>query len=201
MTGPDLAARCLGVMALAAASLVPLSGWAIETRPSPAQVQRAIEDGRAAAASRVPPDRLYAWFGGTGDLEPRGFLLSKLVGVKVMASHFALRGAQPGESDLRQIVEEPSLLVSVIIFGSRPDFAVDSYMVLIQDGKVVKPLRVRFDGRAERSAAWPQAPAYRAKVVASFAYTDFNPLAQTKVGVYPAGGGEVSFDLDLSRID
>jgi hypothetical protein len=187
-------------MALAAA-LAPASARAIEMQPSPAQVQAAIDDGRAAAAARVPPDRLYAWFGGAGDLEPRGFLLSKLVGVKVMASHFALRGALPGEADIRQILDEPSLLVSVIIFGSRPDFALDSYMVLIQDGKVVKPLRVRFDGTAERSRVWPQAPAYRAKVVASFAYADFNPRAQTKVAVYPAGGGEVSFDLDLNRID
>lgn len=200
MTTPSLTAPWLG-LAVAAAVLAPVPARAIETQPSPSQIQKAIEDGKAAAAARLPPDRLYAWFGGAGDLEPRGFLLSKLVGVKVMASHFALRGAQPAESDVRQIVEEPSLLVSVTIFGSRPDFALDSYMVLIQKGKVVKPLRVRFDGQAERSAAWPQAPAYRAKVVASFAYADFDPVAPTRVAVYPAGGGEVSFDLDLSRID
>lgn len=190
-----------GVLALAVAVMIPEAGWSIETQPSRVQIDAALEAGRSAAAARTPPDRLYAWFGSADDLQPRGFLLSKLGGLKVMASHFALRGAMPGEADIRQILAETSLLLSVVLFGDRPDFAADSYMVLIQAEKVVKPLRVRFDGQAQRTRIWPQRPAYQAKVVASFAYADLDSMAQTRVAVYPAGGGEVTFDLDFSRIE
>ena len=91
-------------------------------------------------------------------------------------------------------------LISATIFGNVPTFAVDSYMVLDQAGKTIKPVTIRFDGQATRSAAWPEAPRFKAKVVASFAYADFDPQAPTTVTVFPANGGEVAFSLDLSTI-
>jgi len=59
---------------------------------------------------------------------------------------------------------------------------------------------VRFDARANRSAAWPESPRYKAKVVASFAYDDFDPAAPTTVTIFPANGGEVTFPLEFSQI-
>ena len=93
------------------------------------------------------------------------------------------------------------MLVNAVIFGDDPSFATDSYMLLDQKGKTIKPVTVRFDERAERSAAWPDRPRFKAKVVASFAYTDFDPSATTTITVYPAHGGEVSFSLDFARIE
>jgi hypothetical protein len=61
-------------------------------------------------------------------------------------------------------------------------------------------MNVRFDGQASRSAAWPEPPRFKAKVVASFAYTDFDPTAQTTITVFPANGGEVTFPLDFSQL-
>jgi hypothetical protein len=162
-------------------------------------VAQAIERGRAAAAAKTPPDRLYAWFGSEEDLQPRGFLMTKMAGLAVMATHFALRSERPSEADIHQILDDPTLLVSVTIYGPRPNFAVDAYMVMTQAGRAIKPTRVRFDGQAARTSVWPQAPAYRAKVVATFAYADFDPLAATTLSVFPASGGEMSFPLDLSH--
>ncbi|MGE3152620.1 MAG: hypothetical protein AB7G48_06030 [Nitrospiraceae bacterium] len=176
-------------------------GLAIQIEPSPAAVAAAMQRGKEAAEARVPPDRLYAWFGSEQELEPRGFLLSKLVGITVMTSHFALRGQTPSRSDIDQILAEQTCLVTVHLFGERPDFARDTYLVMDQGGKIVKPQHVRFDGQAARTSVWPKAPAYRAKVVASFNYADLDPLAQTRLLVYPARGGEVTFDLDFSLID
>ena len=51
-----------------------------------------------------------------------------------------------------------------------------------------------------RSAAYPESPRFKAKVVASFAYTDFDPTAQTTISIFPANGGEVTFPLDFSKI-
>lgn len=173
---------------------------AIELDPSPSQIAAALARGKNAAQRRVPPDQLYTWFGATEDLKPKGFLLTKLDGVTVMATHFYLRGEEPSAEEVAQIVGEKTLLVNVILFGERPDFAMDSYMVLEQGSRAVKPVNVRFDGRAARSSIWPNSPKFRAKVVASFAYADLDSHATSKLSVFPRSGGEVSFTLELSQI-
>lgn len=174
---------------------------AIDVQPSATQIQAALQRGKHAAEQRIPPDRLYAWFGGNGELQPRGYLMTKVGGLAVMATHFSLRSATPTEDEIAQILAGKTLLVSATIYGERPTFAQDSYMVLDQAGRTIKPVTVRFDGQAARSSVWPKSPAYRAKIVASFAYADFDPKAQTKLLVFPSEGGQVTFDLDFSRIE
>jgi hypothetical protein len=174
---------------------------AIELQPTPDQIRTALERGKAAAVARQPPDRLYAWFGANDELQPRGFLMTKLVGLTVMSAHFALRSEIPNETEIEQILREPTLLVSVVVFGDRPTFAVDSYMVMVQRERTIKPVKVRFDGQASRTSVWPNAPAYRAKIVGSFRYDDLDPKAPTRLSVFPGGGKEVSFDLDFSKIE
>ncbi|MGH7233200.1 MAG: hypothetical protein ACREJU_17855 [Nitrospiraceae bacterium] len=174
---------------------------AIDVQPTPVQIATALERGNAAAASRTPPDRLYAWFGSSQELEPRGFLMTKIAGLRVLATHFALRGQTPTDSDIRRILDDEVLLISVTLFGDRPTFAVDSYMLLFQSGHTLKPAKVRFDGQATRTAVWPQRPAYQAKVVAAFRYADLIPDAKTRLSVFPPDGGEISFDLDFATIE
>jgi len=128
-------------------------------------------------------------------------LVTKIGALSVMATHMALRGLQPSEADVAQILDAQTMLVSTVIFGDTPNFAVDSYIVLEQGGKVIKPVTVRFDAQAERSVMWPKSPQYRAKVVASFAYRDFDPMAQTMISVLPATGGEASFPMSFVEID
>jgi hypothetical protein len=173
---------------------------AIEIQPSQEQIQAALDRGAEAAKQHSPPDIFYTRFGGTDDLHPSGFLITKLASLSVMATHMGLRGVQPAEADVTQALDGKTMLVSATIFGNVPNFAVDSYMVLDQGGKTIKPLTVRFDGMASRSAAWPNPPRFKAKVVASFAYADFDPLAPTTITVFPANGGEVAFPLDFAQI-
>ena len=127
--------------------------------------------------------------------------MTKVGSLVVLANHMALRALKPGEQEIAQVLANKSLLVNVVIFGDRPNFAVNSYVVLEQNGRTIKPENVRFDARAERSAVWPQRPAYRAKVIALFAYADLDPHAKTKLMVFPSGGGEVTFDLDFAEIE
>src|SRR2546430_16022502 len=79
-----------------------------------------FRSGKVAAAARTPPDRLYAWFGSTNELEPRGFVMTKLAGLTVMATHFALRSATLSDAEINGILEERTLLISLSIFGDRP---------------------------------------------------------------------------------
>ena len=189
---------CMGVVALSGLLAVP--AYAIEVHPTAEQIQAALDRGKEAAQKRTPPDTFYVRFGATDELHPSGFLVTKLGGLSVMAAHMALRGIQPGEADIRQVLEGQTILVSTVIFGNVPNFAVDSYMVFDQGGKTIKPVTVRFDGVADRSAAWPETPRFKAKVIASFNYADFDRHANTTITVYPANGGEASFNVDFSQI-
>lgn len=189
------------LLCVAALSCLPhVSAHAIDVHLTEEQVQTALELGKEAAQKRSPPDMFYVRFGATDELHASGFLITKLVGLSVLATHMALRGIQPSEVDVTQVLEGRTMLVSTVIFGNVPNFALDSYMVFDQGGKTIKPVTVRFDGVADRSAAWPESPRFKAKVVASFKYTDFDPRAKTTITVYPATGGESSFHIDFSGI-
>ena len=190
----------LSVGVLVSSSFLPVSVHAIEVHPTAEQIQAALDQGKEAAQRQSPPETFYVRFGATDELHSNGFLIAKLSGLSVMATHMALRGIQPSKTDVTQILEGQSLLVSTVIFGNVPNFALDSYMVFDQGGKTVKPVTVRFDGVASRSAAWPEHPRYTAKVVASFNYADFDPNAKTTITVFPANGGESSFTVDFSQI-
>ena len=174
---------------------------AIDVYPSQAQIQTTLDRVKNAAARRQPPETWYARFGGGGDLDSGGFLVTKIGALSVLATHMALRGLEPSTADVALVMESPTMLVSTAIFGDDPSFAMDSYMVLDQGGKTIKPVMVRFDGQADRSAVWPERPRFKAKVVASFAYADFDPSAETTITVYPAHGRAVSFSLDFARIE
>lgn len=190
---------CVGIVALSA--FPPLSAHAIDLHPTAKHIQTAIAQGKEAAQQGKPPDSFYVRFGVRDEVQPRGFLITKIVALSVMATHMALRGIQPSETDVRQVLEAQTMLVSTVIFGNAPNFAVDSYMVLEQGGKVIKPVTVRFDAQADRSVVYPKSPRFKAKVVAWFNYGDFDPMAKTTITVYPATGGEASFPMNFVEID
>jgi hypothetical protein len=148
----------------------------------------------------MSPDSFYVRFGEADEVQPKGFLITKIGALSVMATHMALRGLQPGEADVTQVLEGNSMLISAVIFGHTPTFAADSYMLLNQEGKTIKPVMVRFDAQANRSVVWPKSPRFKAKVVASFNYADVDPKAKTSITVYPGIGGEWSVSLDFSEI-
>jgi len=196
--------RCaVGLILLATCCVVTIAS-AIEVQPSSDRVRQALEQGRAAAASRVPPVELYSWFGPpnepANEFRPRGFVMTKLSGLAVLSAHFALRSAEPTGEDLQRVLEEQLLQVSVTLYGDRRNFAQNTFLMLTQGDRKIMPAHVRSDAAAERTSAWPKSPAYRAKVIASFAYGDFDPRAKTQLSVFPRGGGELSFDLDFAAI-
>ncbi|MEP6960362.1 MAG: hypothetical protein ABI980_16675 [Nitrospirota bacterium] len=188
----------VGVVALSMFSHV--SAHAIEVHPTAKQVQTALDEGKEAAQKQRPPDSFYVWFGVSDHVHPRGFLVTKIGALSVMATHMALRGVEPSQADVTQILEDKTMLVSTVILGDTRNFAVNSYMVLEQGGKIIKPVTVRFDAQADRSAVWPMNPKFKAKVVASYNYADFDPTAETTITVYPATGGEASFSMKFLDI-
>jgi hypothetical protein len=181
--------------------MLALPSHAIEIQPTDEQIHSTVERGKAAARQRLSPDQLHTSFGSKEDLAPRGFIMTKLGSLLVMANHLALRDLSPTEQDITQILANDLLLVNVVIYGDRVNFAADSYVVMEQAGRTVKPASVRFDARGDRTVVWPQQPAYRAKIIAQFPYADLDMRAPTTLTVFPSSGGQVSFDLDFARIE
>ena len=110
---------------------LPVVFEAIEVRPTPAQIQAALEKGKATAEARKPPDRLYEWFGSFEEFEPRVFLMTKVSGLAVLSTHFALRSESPSNQDIQRILDERDVLISVMIWGDSPRFAMDGWIVMI----------------------------------------------------------------------
>jgi hypothetical protein len=175
---------------------------AIVQHPSQSQILEALEKGQEGARSKIPPNRLYWRFGSLDDdSQPHGFLMTRLSGIAVLSGHFSLRGEQPSSQDIQRVLNENVLQVVVMIFGKSPTFAMDSYLLLTQRDRLIKPDRIRFDARA--SLIKPEhggEPLYRAKIVATFPYGTFDLEAPTTIKVFPGTGGEVIFDLDFSAI-
>ncbi len=199
--------RCAHPLALAVvtavASVVGMANIssAIEVHPTQAQVRAAIEQGKRASVEHRPPDVFYVRFEATDGQQASGYLVTKLGGVSVMSAHMALRGLDPNESDIAHVLENPTMLISAVIVGDHPSFAENSYMVLDQGSRVIKPITVRADGQADRSAAWPQSPRFQARVVALFNYADFDPRVPTTISVFPASGGEIRFSVDFAHFE
>ncbi len=193
--------RLLQSLLVVAGVSLPIVSPAIEIQPTPEHIQITVEQGKAAAAQGVSPDQLHTWFGAQEDLAPRGFIMTKLGSLLVMANHLSLRALSPTEEDIAQVMANGNLLVNVVLYGDRVNFAADSYVVLEQAGRTVKPASVRFDARGDRTSVWPQQPAYRAKVIAQFPYADIDPRAKTTLSVFPSSGGQVSFELDFAHIE
>jgi len=181
-------------------NLFPARASAIEPDPTQFQIKQVVERGLMAAKNRVLPNQLYSWFGSTRELEPKGFLMTKMTGLLVMASHFGLRGEGPSPLEIERILSEETMLVNVTIFGATPTFARDSYMVLQQGEVLMKPVKVRFDSVAHRTSSWPKVPRYKAKVIGAFRYETFDPNAMTTILVFPNEGGEFSFIVDFSKV-
>jgi hypothetical protein len=191
------------VMGQTAACLLSFLGLAaaIEVSPDQTQVHVAIDRGKQAAAQHHSPETLYSRFGGIGHVQPEGFLLTKLGSLSVLATHMALRGLEPSAADVAHVIESPTMLVSATIVGERPDFAVNSYMILDQGGRAIKPTTMRADGQAHRGTTGTESPKFHATIVATFRYADFDPRARTMITIFPATGDEVQVPLNFADIE
>ena len=176
------------------------STYAIFQDPDSRQVDRALKRGINFAQQHRPPNELYWHFGSIQKPEPRGFLVTKVSGLSVMAGHYALRGEEPTVQDIQQVLAEEALQVVVTVYGNSPSFAQDSYLLLKQGQQVIKPDRIRFDARARGAGFEDGSSVYRAKIIGFFHYGLFKENALTTLLVFPGVGGEIRFELDFSKI-
>lgn len=174
---------------------------AIVVQPTDEQIRSALLRGKEAGKNHLSPDTLYPRFGEVGERRLSGFLMTKLASLAVMGAHMALRGLDPSSTEIAQVLQEPVMLITAMIWGDHPSFAAESYMVLRQGERVIKPVAVRFDGRASLDEQHHDQSLYKAKVVGAFRYDEFDPMTVTMITVVPGHGEAVHFVLDFSQIE
>ena len=102
----------LCVVALSGLPYAP--AYAIDVHLTADQIQTALTQGKEAAQKHRPPDSFYVRFGVADAVQPKGFLITKTGALSVMATHMALRGLQPSEADVAQVLEGKTMLVKTI---------------------------------------------------------------------------------------
>jgi len=193
--------RQLTVIAMGLLLAVPLSASAVLQEPTQGQVEQALKRGVDFAKEHRPPNELYWHFGSTKQFEPQGFLVTKMSGLAVMSSHFALRGESLTDQDIQRVLDEEMLQVIVTIFGRAPDFARESYLLMKQGTQAIKPDRIRIDAHAQAVGLVGERTLFRAKIVGLFPYGSFDPEESgVTLLVFPGEGGEMTFNVDLSTL-
>ena len=187
-------------MAIIIIAFSTLPSYAIFQDPDSNMVDRAVKKGLDFSQEHRPPNELYWHFGSTHEHEPRGFLVTKVSGLSVMAAHYALRGEHPTAQEIQQVLREEALQVVVTVYGDSPGFAQDSYLLLQQGEQVIKPDRIRFDARAREAGFDHRSFLYQAKIIGFFPYNLFKENSLTTLLVFPGAGGEIRFELDFSKI-
>ncbi len=177
-----------------------LPAMAILENPDRGQVEEALSRGKESGRNHHPPNEWYWHFGSTKPFEPHGFLVTTISALAVMSGHFALRGEEPTDQDLQRVLGENVLQVVVKVFGHSPGFARDSYVLIQQGNRLVKPDRIRFDARAQAVGEHQGRPIFRAKIIGVFLYNSIDLEGRTTLLVFPGSGGEMTFELDFSAI-
>lgn len=56
---------------------------AIDLTPASQKIERALEAGMVTAKARIPPDLLYAGFGPHDGMKPKGYIMTRVIGLRV----------------------------------------------------------------------------------------------------------------------
>ena len=151
--------RLLWVGIVALSCLPHVSAHALDVHPTAVQIQTALDQGKEVAEKRMPPDSFYVRFGVADEVQPKGFLITKLGALSVMAAHMALRGVEPvkpmwprcwkaDDAHQHRHLRQQAELCGGQLHGARSGGRRSS-----PDGAI--------DAQADRSVVWPKSPRSR----------------------------------------
>lgn len=100
-------------------------------------------------------------------------------------------------SVIQSIIQDPHLLLLLVVTGDDPEQFIDAEVFLKQDDAEIKPFNVIIPARGERTTEWPNSPAYFWKILINFRYADIN--VQKKGTLVLRNGNETrEFNIDFS---
>jgi len=84
-------------------------------------------------------------------------------------------------NEIRGIVEDPSLLLLLVITGDSPEAMSNSYVFLKQGDRIVQPFHVKVPSIGDRTINWPDPPAYFWRILAQFKYSDIDVKKEAQI--------------------
>jgi hypothetical protein len=200
MSGLAKMARVI-VVVISLSCLSELS-YAIDVKLDDAAIKSAIEAGKQVKdVKSMPTPRFGADLskdlcGGGGEIRTKTFTLQRLGAVIAADPERFEREKDQAQHAIEKAAEAKDLKITFDFCGDTADFAEDAQATLEQDGRMIKGEMAKPD-KARKN---PEGPAYRGKITASFAYGSFDPVAPTKITLYPKIGDAMTWDVDLSTI-
>jgi hypothetical protein len=197
-------ARVIGRMAI---SLAVIGGSftgpaaAIDVKLDDAAVRKAVDEGKQIKDVKTVPTRFGTDLskdlcGGGGEIQTKTVGLNRLGAVMAANPEKAQQDKEQVEAAIQKIADSNRLKIVFDFCGDTPDFAEDAQATLEQDGRMIKGEM----GKPDKAKKNTEGPAYRGKIAASFAYGSFNPIAPTKITLYPKVGEAMTWEVDLSKI-
>lgn len=77
-------------------------------------------------------------------------------------------------TEIHNILQDPYLLIFLVITGDTSDFLKDGKVYIEQDGKIIQPYTANIPELGERTNFWPNSPAYFFRILLNFAYKDID---------------------------
>lgn len=100
-------------------------------------------------------------------------------------------------NEIRGILEDPNLLLLLVITGDAPDFLSGAEVFLKQGERIIQPFHLRIPSVGERTINWPEPPAYFWKILVQFKYSDLDLKKEAQI-VIKKGEFQRSFNIDFN---
>jgi hypothetical protein len=138
-------------------------------------------------SSRI--DDIIAPYSFSGDYMPSVIYTRRL--------RLILYGAEKAKSkkpvittEVQNIIQDPNLLVLLVVTSDSPDYYKDSDFYIEQSGARIKPFNIKFQPKGERTNVWPASPAYYWKILINFRYGDIDLSKQGRLVVKKEDGNK-----------
>ncbi len=90
-------------------------------------------------------------------------------------------------TDIHNIIQDPYLLIFLVLTGDTPDFFKGARIYIEQDGRMINPFTVNIPEVGDRTIFWPESPAYFFKFLINFPYKDIDITREAKLVVKKEG--------------
>lgn len=100
-------------------------------------------------------------------------------------------------NEVRGIIEDPALLILLVVTADSPDFLSSSEVFLKQENRIIMPFHLKVPSVGDRTTNWPEPPAYYWKILVQFKYTDLD-LGKKAQLILKKGDFQKTFDIDFN---
>ncbi len=100
-------------------------------------------------------------------------------------------------NEIRGIIEDPTLLLLLVVTGDSPEFLSGANVFLKQDSREITPFHLKVPTTGERTIHWPESPAYYWKILVQFKYDDIDLKKEANL-ILKKGDFQKEYKIDFN---